>query len=188
MKTFTYSSATIEALTPYAQAFEDPNDTVLRIFRDYESRTPRPSLQGQSTSASASVVAPEPPIRIEENGDVSFTKVRAASIGGVSLSRPKWNSIMAEICVRAIERHGMAWMLDRKVPRVIQGCHKTGGFHYLKDAKVSIQYTDATKACQYAIEMARALEVSLEVQFEWPDKEKAAHPGRAGLVSVNAPG
>ncbi len=185
MKEFIYSTATVEALKPYARVFEDPNDTVLRILQDYElseqasPQEPRESLKADVLSAA------ESPMRVEFDGDVSFTKVHIALIDGKSLARPKWNSIMAALCVRAIERHGLAWMSERKVPRVISGCHQTGGFHYLKESKVSVQYTDATKAWKYAAEMAKALGIALEVHFEWRDKEKAAYPGRKGIATYS---
>lgn len=189
--THAFHLETLERLHRHARPFEDPNSTVHRLLDRVEnlensvrepspaaSTSPDPVTSDQGSSPVRTFVYPADPVNL------AFTKLEDARIDGQELTRPKWNSLMAELCQVAIAQHGVQWMMSRKAPRVVPGRSTTGGFHHMKDSKASVQYTDATKAWDYTCSLAQELGVCVEVAFNWRDKPEAAYPGERGIATV----
>ncbi len=63
-----------------------------------------------------------------------------------------------------------------------EGRHEQAGFEFLPDINVSIQGIDANSSSHAALRLAREIRQSLEVEFEWRDKEGAEHRGRTGRI------
>jgi hypothetical protein len=66
-----------------------------------------------------------------------------------------------------------------------QGRYEENGYKYLPEADLSIQGVDANLACEHSFRLAKAMNISLKVTFEWRDKEDAAHPGQTGIIEWN---
>ena len=190
--THSFRTSTLERLHEHAHPYEDPNSTVERLLDLIENlASPAPpegiSSQPPTTPTSAKHEVEEVIHEFVSPSDqinLAFTKIGRVTIDGRTLVRPKWNSLMSELCRVAIEKHGVQWMIGRKAPRVVHGRSTTGGFHYMKESKASVQYTDSTKAWDYTSSLAQELGVCVEVEFFWRDKPEAAFPGERGRATV----
>lgn len=180
-----YSEVVLQRLHKHAQPYESPNATVLRVLEQLEDKDRKAaSLERQTTDNLGSA---EQPRRFEfpaTTPNLAHTKLQTVAIDDQPLVRPKWNSLMAELCIHAIHRHDLQWMIKRKAPRVVPGRSTTGGFHYLKSVDASVQYTDSTKAWGYTASLAEELGVGIQAAFFWRDKAGAEFPGEHGVAIV----
>jgi hypothetical protein len=65
------------------------------------------------------------------------------------------------------------------------GRYEDDGYHYVDEADLSIQGVDANLACRHSFRLAKVLNVSLRITFEWREKDDAAHPGQIGIIEWN---
>ena len=61
------------------------------------------------------------------------------------------------------------------------------GYKYLPQAGLSYQGVSANAAANAIVALAKDIGATLDVGFEWRDKEQAAHPGRRARIQVPAP-
>jgi hypothetical protein len=62
------------------------------------------------------------------------------------------------------------------------GSYSNEGFKYVPTGNFSIQGLDSNLAWASSVRLARKLGVPVEVEFEWYNKEGAAHPGKRGHI------
>lgn len=173
---YAFDSVTLDRLHRYTATYEDPNLTVQRILDQLEAK----SDPGKKLLLPQAVrTYPE-----GESPDLRFTSVQSARVDGRLLDSPKWNSVMAMLCGKAIATRGLDWMQARKTPRVVPGKRTVSGFHHLPSSDASVQYTDATKAWGYIESLARELGVEVVLAFRWRQREEAQHPGERGRLEV----
>ena len=180
-----FDQATLKRLHAFAEPYENPNATVIRLLDKLEqSAELAPFLPGNSESQNSAANPLPHQFFNKEFVDLRHTKVLSANIDGQQLTRPKWNTIMAMLCGKAISRCGLSWMLNRKAPSVTKGKRTDKGYNHLPALDISIQYTDSSKAWSYTYGLAHELGVPVDIQFEWRDKPGAAHPGERGRLVV----
>jgi hypothetical protein len=187
MPTVTLSDTTYAKLQKAAKPFIDTEDSVcsrvLDFYFEHSGGAPgtngAPSPNGNGSGGSA-VTA----LRLELGSrQLAHTKLISAAVDGTALHRPKWNSLMNELHIMARKRLG-SFEAVRKASHanLRQGRYEENGYKYLPEADLSIQGVDANLACDHSFHLARAMNVSLKVTFEWCDKEDAAHPGETGII------
>ena len=93
------------------------------------------------------------------------------------------NEIWYDLHIMARKRLGSFEAVRRaSQANLRQGCYEENGYKFLPEADLSIQGVDANLACEHSFRLAKAVNVSLKVTFEWRDKEGAAHPGETGII------
>lgn len=187
MPTITLSDATYAKLQRAAKPFIDTEDSVCSRMLDYyfehndsvSGTNGAPSSKGDG-SGGGSVVA----VRLEPGSrQLAHTKLISAKVDGDALHRPKWNSLMNDLHIMARKRLGSFEAVRRaSQANLRQGCYEENGYKFLPEADLSIQGVDANLACDHSFRLAKAMNVSLKVMFEWRDKEGAAHPGETGVI------
>jgi len=65
---------------------------------------------------------------------------------------------------------------------VVLGQKNDEGYHYMADINLSIQNVPANAAWKNAFHLARRCDIEVSVEFEWPEKEGAANPGKRGRL------
>lgn len=60
------------------------------------------------------------------------------------------------------------------------------GYVHLPQAGLSYQGVNANVAANAMVALAKDIGVSLDVDFEWRDKEQAANPGRRARIQIPA--
>ena len=60
------------------------------------------------------------------------------------------------------------------------------GYRHLPQAGISYQGVNANAAANAMVALAKDIGATLDVDFEWRDKEQAAHPGKRGRIHVPA--
>ena len=177
------SPQTFSRLQGHAIPLVDSIETVIsRLIDSYESQA--------AAGGALSVTRTGPAVR-EFNPasppDLTHTKLLAAEFCGKSLdnNQVKWNGLF-EAAVRAAKQHSKnAADLKRLVASpCVEGQKLDEGFRYIPDLGISIQGRDADGAWKAACHIAQKLGLPLTVTFVWREKDKAAHPGVTGRMSV----
>jgi hypothetical protein len=118
-----------------------------------------------------------------DSHQLAHTRLLSATINGTELHRPKWNSLMHEMHIWARKELGSFQALrEASDANLRQGRYEDNGYKYIPKADLSIQGVDANAACEHAFRLAKVLNVSLKVTFEWRDKAEAAYPGQRGII------
>lgn len=101
-----------------------------------------------------------------------------------SLSFKKWNDLVRIAYIQSFAKAQSFEVLQTLTKVSIRKGDHTGigGYHFLPEIGISIQGTDSNSAWQYAFQLAQYLNVSLKVTVEWRNNEKAAFPGKKGLM------
>ncbi len=112
---------------------------------------------------------------------LKFTSVHDGRIG--SQAANNWNSLISAGVKIAIDSGYTVPRLRQFLSAsVVEGSVNERGFHSVPGTGVSLQYTEANKAWENALIMARELKCEIVVHFHWPHKEGAAHPGKEGVI------
>ncbi len=179
MPTITISDAYDAKLKSLAASnpFQPREYWVERLIDDALTQIDVSNANGLST-ADSDVIRLNP-----ESHQLTHTRLLSATIDGRELHRPKWNSLMLEMHTRA-QKHLGSFNALREVSgaNIRKGRYEDNGYKYIPQADLSIQGVPANEACDHSFRLAKALNISLKVTFEWYDKEEAAHPGRRGII------
>ena len=187
MPTVTLSDVTYAKLQKAAKPFIDTEDSVccrvLDFYFEYHGGAPgtNGALSPNGNGSGGSAVAA---LRLDpESRQLLHTKLISATVDGTALNRPKWNSLMNDLHIMACKRLG-SYEAVRKASHanLRQGRYEVNGYKYLPEGDLSIQGVDANLAWDHSFRLAKAMNISLKVTFEWRDKEDAAHPGETGMI------
>jgi hypothetical protein len=179
--TITVSDSTFLKLQQLAVPFVDtPESVVARLADDELGRS-----GGTNPRLPKSPTPHDTALHLDPDRHESLTHARliSASVDGKELHRPKWNTMLDQLHILGRKRLGSFDALRRVSPaRLRPGRYEEEGYHFLPDADLSIQGTDANVAWDYSLGLARQLKVSVTAKFEWRHKDGAAHPGKLGLL------
>jgi hypothetical protein len=186
MPTVSLSPATYAKLQKAAKPFVDTEDsTCSRILDFYFEHRRNAEKNGASgVDANGSSNAPAGVVRLKPNsGKLKHTKLNSATVDGLALQRPKWNSLMFDMHVMARKRLGsFEAVCKASHANLRQGRYEEDGYRYLPEADLSVQGVDANLACGHSFRLATVLNVPLRVTFEWRDKDGAAYPRQQGVI------
>jgi hypothetical protein len=138
-----------------------------------------PEQQGDPRFKSQTFEPKSPP-------DLRHTRIISAGFAGRGADG--WNRLVHVAHVEAMRRLGSVDALRRMsksnmiVGRPMSEDEKKG-YRYIAEINVSIQNVDAGHAWSNSLRLAEALNVELEVDFEWMPKNEAAYPGQMGRLS-----
>lgn len=173
-------------LKDLAEPFVDhePQDVIKRLIDHWRSshtasHDPVPS----GTAMGVKGFAPDSP------PDLAFTRVRSFTLDGepvVEKSALYWNPILFTIVAKAAQKLGVEELKKKLVVNYVDGeGQQDKGYRFIKEAKLSVQGSDANTVWRAIFELVRALGMKMEVEFVWEDKPKAAHPNMTGRFAFN---
>ncbi len=177
MPIVTLSDATFAKAKSAAEPLVDSADSVISRALDL-------LLKEKADGARNSPAIPATVIRLAAGTrELTHSRLLSASVDGVELLRPDWNSLARDMHVMAWKRLGSFEALRAATSANLrQGRFDDSGYRYLSEADLSMQGCDANGACESAFRLAEAMGISLRVTFEWREREDAAHPGKAGVI------
>jgi hypothetical protein len=169
-----------EKLQRLGKAFIDTPQTVIEKLADEELERrgdPGKEIPQKVQSENAIRLDPITPLNL------AHTKVIAASISGRELNRPKWASVREHMHIVASKKLATVEQLQEVSGANLRKIkYEKEGFKFLPDAGISIQGVDANLAWSHSLRLARKLGIPIKIEFQWRDKEGAAHPGKRGVL------
>jgi hypothetical protein len=172
-------NSTLERLKKLAEPFVDtPETVILRGIDALEALTRGVQPITQPSSIDLSIDPRNIP-------NLTHTKLLLAKLNGKTFPRPKWNSVLDEILIRARKAGLKAGDIQRICSINVKEGKKTDeGYSYLEDINLSIQGQDSNAACRGIVTMARHLKIRVELEFMWREKDGAAHPGKVATLTT----
>jgi hypothetical protein len=178
MPTIDISSETLELLKRLAVPFVDttPESVIARLATDALEAEEAPRV-GSGRVRPPDLVEVDPHFA----GNLAFTRVRRARFGAQEVEPPKWNQLLRVAHLQARKVLGSVQALaDATSARVRAGAYSGEGFRPVPGGDFSLQGLDSNLAWASSLRLAKKLNRPIEVEFEWLDKEAAAHPGKRG--------
>jgi hypothetical protein len=122
-------------------------------------------------------------IQFENAPGLTFTKPLTASVNGKSIQNPRWRGILLATIeqVKAKGFEGEKLVRELGIPAKAQK-YEEEGFTYHSHLGISIQGQSAADAWKEIDRLAKKWSIPVTVEFWWRQNEKAAHPGRTGLL------
>lgn len=179
--TITLSDETFGKLQALARPFVDTPESVIADLAGEELRrrnVPRNGHPGKNSGASVEMT-----LDPDAHENLTHTRLLSASIDGRPIHRPKWNGVLDHLHILARKRLGSFEAVRRVTgANIREGRFEENGYRFVPDADLSIQGVDANLAWDHSLRLARALEVAVQLRFEWRQKDAAAHPGQAASL------
>ena len=171
--------STFERLQQHARPLVDTPDSVIVRALDALDQ----SVPTQERSVDVMAFGPNMPLP-----DVKHTRISAASINGRSVTaKANWNNMLRLMLIRAKEHYGHFEELRRRCAvNIVPRMKGDDGYRHLPEAGISYQGVNANAAANAIVALAKDIGATLDVDFEWRDKEQAAHPGKRGRIHVPA--
>ncbi len=152
-------------------------------LQDFSSGVP-PSFSGGDRTPSTQVLQ----LDAAAPASLAFTRLRDASLDGRVIRSPKWNMLLQLSHVLAMSKLGGFEALQHATGTPIRnGRYEESGFRYVPEGDFSIQGQDANLSWQNSLNLAREIGAPIEVEFEWLNHPKAAHPGKRGRLRWQPP-
>ena len=171
--------STFERLEQHARPFVDTPDSVIVRALDALDQSEPTLGPTQERSVEAMTFGPSGPLP-----DVKHTRMLAASIDGRPV-KSNWNNVLRHMLIRAKEHYGDFEQLRRRCAvNIVPRAKDDDGYRPLPEAGLSYQGVNANAAANAIVALAKDIGAALDVDFEWRDKEQAAHPGHRGRIQV----
>lgn len=158
-----------------------PSDTIEQLVRDKLEELGLERDGSDETEASS----PDSVLKFDKAPGLSFTRVLAARINGKTIERANWANVLTSI-IAAVKEKGLnveKLVSELQVPA--KACsYNEEGFRYYEDLGISLQGQSAQDAWKEVDRLARKWKISVQVDFQWRQNDKAQHPGRTGLLSI----
>lgn len=177
MPIVTLSDATFAKAKSAAEPLVDSADSVISRALDL-------LLKEQAEHAGSGSATPAIVIRLAAGTrELTHSRLLSASVDGVEMLRPDWNSLARDMHVMAGKRLGSFEAVRAATSANLrQGKFEDSGYRYLPEVDLSVQGCDANGACESSFRLAEVMGISLRVTFEWRENADAAHPGKAGVI------
>lgn len=179
MPQITIEDSTFERLQRHARPLVDTPDMVVNRALDALENREDPSTPESESSAVERSIDPR------KLPNLTHTKVLDASLDGIRVVRPNWNSLIETVLVRATKQFEDFDELRKRCPvNMVAGCKEDEGYRHLAEINVSVQGMSANDACAALVIAAQSLRLELEVVFLWRAKEGAAYPGERARLTI----
>lgn len=148
-----------------------------------------PKSRRKSRVRSGQAKAGERIIDPEKLPSMTYSRVREAKVGGRRIGVPSWNNLLVRLVVVARRKSiDIPEMRRLGVSRVVIGRKEDQGFVHYPEANISVQGTDAMKACRGIVALAKRLGADLDIGVEWLARDEALYPGERGRLLLDASG
>lgn len=184
-KSVALPDATTAKLAALARPFIDTSELhVIDKLADEELARRREMAPAATNAAQLGLRRLNP----DRTESLTHTKVLSATINGVAVDRPKWNTLLNAMIVLGAKRLVSFDALKNACrANLRKGRYQKDGYQYLEELDLSVQGVDSNLAWDHSLRLARHLRVAINVQFEWRDKKDAAHPGEVGVLDWTPP-
>lgn len=174
------SDSTFEQMQKAAVPLEDDVDSLLdRVFSFYlEHHGDNSKSTATTEDGEVRTLNPHAP------DDLRHTKIRWGRFNDRRISGRNWSHLVETAHELVAERSQSFDEIQRITPfNVREDTYEERGYHYFPGAGLSVQYKSAPDVWDGCLKIAEDLEVPIEVEFEWLNKESASHPGEIGKLS-----
>lgn len=179
MPTINLSDATFAKIKLHAEPLVDDADSVIARVCDFYTAHKGGAVNGNGHAAVKQNII----TLAVGSRELTHTRLLSATVDGAELHRPDWNSLTRDMHVMAKKRLGTFEAVRKATSANLrQGRFEENGYRFLPETDFSIQGCDANNSCESAFRLAKAMNISLRVTFEWREKEDAAHPGQTGVI------
>jgi hypothetical protein len=181
------SQETISRLQKIAVPLVDTYDTIISRLLDHweQSKTEQPEQ-----------VAPGKPIRTLDDGrtyvfdaslppKLTFTTFLEGLVDDEPLPKGEvyWNGLMNAVIRRvAAKGHDAQAIYDMLFVNAHVGKKEDNGYKFFADVGISVQGQDSNASYRQAFKLAELHGIKIEARFVWQNNEKAAFPGKGGLL------
>ena len=175
------SEETFSKLQQLAQPFVDTEESVIATLADAELERRAVPLNGNGRGAAREGQV----LRLNPDAHENLTHARllSATVDGRPIHKPKWNGVHGYLHILGRQRMGSFDALRQASgANLREGRYEENGYVYLPEADLSIQGVDANLAWDHSLGLARALDVKIQLRFEWRHKEGAARPGETAVL------
>jgi predicted transcriptional regulator len=165
---------------------DTPVTVIERLLSSYEAQTGQTgATAGQSESREGRRVQSQGEFEPGKVPSLRHTRILAAEFAGRAAD--SWNNLVHVAHIEAVRRLGSAEAVRRiSTTKMILGRASSerakAGYRYLAEINACIQNVDAEHSWSNTFRLAKALKVSVEVEFEWLQKSEAAHPGKTARM------
>jgi len=180
MQQIDISDSDYKYLQSLAVPFEDTPATILsKVLEKYKEM-----------DCELEVETPQTRMSLHENSifsmknlpNVSFTKIRSASISGIKCKTLNWNNILEEMIEKALHVNDFESVRKKLSLQMKKGKFTESGYRFIESLDISFQGVDAQRACKNISELAAHLGLTVEITLLWDDKPKAQFPGEEGTL------
>lgn len=174
------SDTTYEKMQLVAVPLEDSADSVLERALDFYISQNATSNDSQAKSISNSQAIVQNP---DSPDDLKHTKIRWGRFGDNKVNGRNWSELVRVAHEVAAKRTNSFDSLSRISPfNLVEHELEERGYHFFPNASISVQYRSAPEVWEGCLQIAKSLDLAVEVEFEWLNKHKAAHPGERGKL------
>jgi hypothetical protein len=179
MPTIEITATTFQKLQQLGVAFVDTPETVIARLADEALASRQLSTNPARLPGGPDLIELDPAY----TGNLAHTRVRRARFGDREIEPPQWNNLLRVAHVEALHKlGGFAPLKEASNARLREGKYEREGFKYVPTGNFSIQGLDSNLSWSSSLRLARRLEVPIEIEFEWLEKEAAANPGKRGHI------
>lgn len=147
-----------------------------KFIKDF---TPTPPIPAPSSPTSLPV-GTQKTLDPHHPPNLYFTKIIEAKIENQKADN--WNGLLINAIKLALQNNvSITELQDMSIP-IKEGSWNSDGFLPLSGTNVSFQNVDTNRAWNLTFALAKRLKVEVIIKFRWRDKEKAAYPGKEGLL------
>jgi hypothetical protein len=189
MPSITISEETFARLQRNAKAFIEttPEPVIVRALNALE-QLEGAAIAAPATPANGLFTDEKGTARIDPRAlpNLTHTKVLRATLEGKVRPKAKWNTLVYDLVGIAFHHLGSFEKVQSISPaNIVKGRKEDEGYHYLPEGDLSVQYQDANGACRSLIAMARELDLAVEVELMWREKEGAERRGETAVIRMN---
>jgi hypothetical protein len=116
---------------------------------------------------------------------LKFTKPLAIKLEGEALPKNElyWNLLLFRVIRIAAKKMEKQALRQAILVNQVEGKNEANGYRYISEAKLSVQGSEAKNAWKATIHLIKAAALSVDVVFQWENKEGAAHPGQVAHMT-----
>jgi len=112
--------------------------------------------------------------------DLFHTRARG-TFGTTAFSN--WNDLLRIAHIEAFKKaKSFEELRTATHAQIRKGSHSESGYRFLSEIEISLQGVDANHAWPYALRLAKYVHAPLRASIEWRNNEKAAFPGKGGIL------
>ncbi|MCH7954335.1 MAG: hypothetical protein IIC40_01195 [Candidatus Marinimicrobia bacterium] len=166
-------------LQKLAKPFVDTPAAIIERLLDFNDNYYKMEMKPSSDDTGISVRKLDP----NSPEDLSHTRILKAHFGSANVDRPGWNNLVKVAHIVA-KNEGKSFSELSQLTRanIVKGERSDRGFHYVEEIDISIQGENSNKSWKISFDLAKELDIPIEVKFEWLNLIKAAHPGKKGIL------
>jgi hypothetical protein len=157
---------------------KSPSETIDRIVREAMEQL---GIERDDGEENATAISSEGAMLFETTPSLTFTKPFTASIGGTSIQKPNWASILHTMLsqVKAKGFEGEKLVRELAIPTK-SAKYEEDGYTYRPDLGISVQGQSAADSWKEVDRLAKKWRIPVVVKFSWRQNPKAQHPGKNG--------